>query len=80
LDGRTQAVRFLRQNMPGILEDAHNGMPDVSGELFARLVGHFRKLDRQMKELELHIKEWHRQSTAICSSAPSGVAIRPTSG
>jgi transposase len=59
-----RGVRFLVQKMPGILEDAENGLPDVSRELFARLFGHFRELDRQMKELELQIKAWHRQSTA----------------
>lgn len=59
-----KGVRFLAQQMPGILEDAENGLPDTSRELFARLWSHFRDLDRQMKELELQIKTWHRHSAA----------------
>lgn len=59
-----KGVRFLGQQMPGILEDAENGLPHTSRELFARLMSHFRELDRQMKELELQIKTWHRHSAA----------------
>jgi transposase len=54
----------LREKLPEILEDAENGLPGTSRELFARLFDHFRELDRQVKELEAQIKAWHRQSEA----------------
>jgi transposase len=51
----------LQERLPEILEDAENGLPGTSRDLFARLFDHFRELDRQ-KELEAQIKAWHRQS------------------
>lgn len=57
-----KGVRFVGQQMPGILEDAENGLPHKSRELFAQLFAHFRDLDRQMTELERQIKAWHRQN------------------
>jgi transposase len=57
-----RGARFVAQQMPGILEDAENGLPHRSRELFAQLLAHFRDLDRQMEELGRQIKEWHRQS------------------
>jgi len=57
-----KGVRFISQRMPSILEDAENGLPHRSRELFAQLLAHFRDLDRQMNELGLQIKAWHRQS------------------
>jgi transposase len=58
-----KGVRFIAQQMPGILEDAENGLPHRSRELFAQLLAHFRNLDHQMNELERQIKTWHRQSS-----------------
>ena len=57
-----KGVRFVGNQMPGILEDAENGLPDKSRELFAQLLTHFRDLDRQMDELGRQIKEWHQQN------------------
>jgi len=48
--------------MPEILEDAENGLPGLTRELFSRLLGHFCELDRQVKELEAQITLWHRRS------------------
>jgi transposase len=57
-------IGYLKSRLPGILEDAENGLSSTSRELFARLYSHFRELDRQVVELELQIKAWHRESAA----------------
>ena len=57
-----KGIRYLERQIPPILEDAHNGLSGTSRELFSRLLNHFRQLDRQVSELELQIKAWHRQS------------------
>jgi transposase len=47
-----------------ILEDAENGLSGTSRELFSRLYSHYLELDRQVGELEVQIKAWHRESAA----------------
>jgi transposase len=58
-----KGIRNLDSRIPGILEDAENGLPGMSRDLFNRLFSHFRELNRQVGELELQIKAWHREST-----------------
>jgi len=50
----------IEQAVQPILEDAENGLPGMSRELFARLLEHLRHLDIQAKEIEKQIKEWHQ--------------------
>jgi transposase len=57
-------VYVLQAKLPEILEDAENGLPGTSRQLFARLLDHLRDLDSEVKELEAQIKAWHRQSAA----------------
>jgi transposase len=59
-----KGVGHVAAKLPGILEDAENGLPGSSRQLFARLLAHFTELDRQVGELEQQIKAWHRQSEA----------------
>jgi transposase len=59
-----KGISNLKRHMPEILEDAENGLPHGSRELFARLHAHFRELDRQVAELERQIKVCHRESPA----------------
>ncbi len=59
-----KGVRHLEQRLPEILEDAENGLPSASRELFARLFEHFRELGAHVQELEHQIKAWHRESEA----------------
>jgi transposase len=54
-----KGIRNLASRMPEILEDAENGLPGMSRDLFSRLFSHFRELHRQVSELELQIKAWH---------------------
>lgn len=59
-----KGIRYLERQLPEILADATNGLPGVSRELFARLFGHFRELDRHVDELERQIQAWHRENAA----------------
>jgi len=43
-----------------IVEDAENGLPGMSRELFVRLLEHLRHLDVQAKQTEQQIKDWHQ--------------------
>jgi transposase len=61
-----KGIRFVQSQLPDILEDAENGLPGVSRELFARLFQHLRELNVQVKELEDQIKAGHRESAASC--------------
>src|SRR6202142_611801 len=51
-------LRSIEHKLPQILEDAENGLSGTSRALFARLLEHFRVLDRQGKELEREINAW----------------------
>ena len=57
-------IRSIKGKVPGILEDAENGLSGVSRALIARLFEHLRLLDRQVGELEREINAWHREDTA----------------
>jgi transposase len=59
-----KGIGWVTKKMPEILEDAENGLPGMSRELFSRLLTHFRELDRQVKELEGQIQAWHRDDAA----------------
>lgn len=56
-----RGIHSVAKKVPEALEDGENGLPGISRELFARLFGHFRELDRQVKELEAQIQAWHQQ-------------------
>lgn len=56
-------IRSIERKLPEILEDAENGLSGASRALFARLLAHFRALDRQVEELEREINAWHREDT-----------------
>jgi transposase len=59
-----QGVGHVAGKLLDILEDAESGLPGSLRQLFARLLAHFRELDRQVGELEQQINAWHRQSEA----------------
>jgi transposase len=59
-----KGIRYIDKQLPEILEDAENGLPEISRSLFARLFEHFQQLGNQVKELESQIKAWHKQSAA----------------
>jgi transposase len=57
-------IRSIERKLPEFLEDAENGLSGASRALFARLLEHFRLLDRQVEELEREINAWHRADSA----------------
>ena len=57
-------IRCIEVKLPEFLEDAENGLLGVSRALLARLLEHFRALDRQVKPLESEINACHRENTA----------------
>jgi transposase len=59
-----RGIERLREQLPAILEDAENGLPDSVRSLFARLLAHLHELNRQADELEGEIHTWHRQQPA----------------
>ena len=59
-----RGIERLREQMPAILEDAENGLPDSVRSLFARLLAHLHELNRQADELEREIHVWHREQPA----------------
>lgn len=59
-----KGIGYIERKVPEILEDAENGLPGSSRELFSRLFKHLRHLDEQVKELEVQIKAWHREDAA----------------
>ena len=56
-----RGIHCIAQKVPQILQDAENGLPAISRELFSRLPEHFRELDRQVKDLQTQIAAWHRE-------------------
>lgn len=59
-----QGIRSINKRMPDILEDAENGLPVTLRKLLERLNDHLKELDRQVEELELQIKLWHKENEA----------------
>jgi transposase len=57
-----QGITSIAKQIPRILEDAENGLPDTMRPLIARLAAHLKELDRQVDELEAQIQAWHRQN------------------
>jgi transposase len=59
-----QGIHALVRKIPEILEEAENGLPIPMRQLIQRLADHTKELDRQVDELEAHIRVWHSQSQA----------------
>jgi transposase len=61
-----RGISHVQSQLPAILEDAENQLSVVSRQLFARLLEHFKHLDRHVRELEEQIRLLHRESEASC--------------
>ncbi len=57
-----QGITSVRKRVPELLDNESSELPAGFRHLVARLVDHFRELDRQVGELEAQIKTWHRGS------------------
>ncbi len=59
-----QGIAQLSRQLPGLVDDEENGLPESLRDLLWRLLERFRELDRQVKELEGEIRAWHRHNEA----------------
>jgi transposase len=59
-----QGIQSIGKRIPDILEDAENDLPGTMRRLLERLNNHLKELDRQVNELELQIKLWHKENEA----------------
>ena len=57
-----QGICNVAKRVPELLEDASNELPVPFRHLIERLTQHLKELDRQVKEFEKEIIEWHRSS------------------
>lgn len=55
-----QGIHVRLRAVPAILSDAENGLLASVRDLFTRLLGHVKELDRQVSELEQQIIQWHK--------------------
>lgn len=53
---------LIRQRVPALLDAAGDAVPLAFRHLIERLLEHLKELDRQVGELEVQIKAWHRSS------------------
>jgi len=59
-----QGIRSITKQVPEILEDGENGLPGTMRNLIERLTENLKEMDRQVKELEAQIQQWHREHEA----------------
>jgi len=59
-----KGIHSIAKRVPDILEDAENGLPGTMRHLLKRLNDHLKELSRQVDELELQIKLWHKENEA----------------
>ena len=59
-----QDIRSIHKRIPDILGDAENGLPGSLRPLLEGLNDHLKELNRQVEELELQIKLWHKENEA----------------
>jgi transposase len=61
-----QGIVNIAKRVPELIEDATNEISGSTRLLIERLMDHLKALERQVDELDLKIKEWHRASEASC--------------
>lgn len=54
----------IAKQVPELIEDGSNELTGSLRRLVQRLLAHLKELDRQVDELELQIKAWHRENQA----------------
>lgn len=59
-----QGIAYIAQRVPDLIEDALIDLPGSFRLLIDRLVDHLKLLHRQVAEIEMQIKAWHRASEA----------------
>lgn len=59
-----QGISHITPRVPALVEQASDELPGVFRHLISRLLEHFKELDRQVGEIEVQIKAWHRTNEA----------------
>lgn len=59
-----QGIGYIASRVPELIEDARIELPGTFRLLIARLLDHLKELQRQVEEIEVQIKAWHRTSEA----------------
>ena len=59
-----KGIGHIAKRVPEILEDGENDLPGSFRLLIERLLDHFKELHRQVGELEVQIRLWHRDNSA----------------
>lgn len=59
-----QGIGHIASRVPDLIEDASNELPGAFRLLIDRLLEHLKQLQRQVDEIEVQIKAWHRSSEA----------------
>lgn len=57
-----QGIDHIATRVPELIEDATDELPGSFRLLVERLLDHLKVLDKQVIELEVQIKDWHRKS------------------
>ncbi len=59
-----QGIHHLPKCVPALLDDNASVLTGMFQQLILRLLAHLKELDRQVKEMEVQIKTWHRAHPA----------------
>jgi transposase len=57
-----QGIHVLLRQVPAIVSDDENGLLESVRDLFTRLLGHVKELDRHVTEVEQQILRWHKSN------------------
>jgi len=59
-----RGIGSIMSQLPEILKDDESGLPVTMRQLLDRLLEHLKRLDKQVKDLEQEIQQWHQQNEA----------------
>ena len=57
-----QGIGHIVRRVPALLDQSSDEVPSSFKQLVDHLLSHFKELDRQVNEIELQIKIWHRSN------------------
>jgi transposase len=61
-----QGIAHIAEQVPDIIEDGSNELPGLFRQRVQRLMDHLKVLYRQVAEIEVEIKAWHRRNDLSC--------------
>ena len=60
----SEEVSSITKRAPEILEDGENALSGLMRQFIERLTVNLKEMDRQVKDLEKQIQQWHRENEA----------------